>query len=466
MVDYNFSVPTVQPMQQPNMMQAYGQMQQIQANRMMMEERTRALQEQNALRSLLAGGIKVGTPEFTEGAARISPELGLKAETSRLANVREQRTAEAQQAQAENARVQSMRTLGQIGADKVSQYRNSLAMIDPSDPAAYGAFYSVAAPEFKKVGATLPPPDRWNAQIKGTLLQTADSFLNVAKETAPGVQMVEGIPYQRTVEGGQIRLTPIQPTQEGVPSQRFGIAPVDGTTRPLQTPVNPALNTMTAVGGAPITNALVQPPAETFEQIKARTEAEKQAREVQTFGLKEREKAKATKETEATEQTRQLDQAIRELENVVKPGGLIAKSTGSLPGQAVDYVLGKGLGYATPGAIAGARLQPIADVVLKMVPRFEGPQSDKDTQSYKEAAGQIADTSLPAATRQAAGKEILRLMRSRRDQFTMATGEGMPATRAAAPTGNAALSVTAPNGVTYTFSDPAKAAEFRQKAGL
>jgi len=54
-----------------------------------------------------------------------------------------------------------------------------------------------------------------------------------------------------------------------------------------------------------------------------------------------------------------------------------------------------------------------------MVPRFEGPQSDKDTQSYKEAAGQLADSGLPNETRKDAAKVILRLMKERKDQFGM-----------------------------------------------
>jgi hypothetical protein len=291
MVDYNFNVPTVQPMQQPNMMQTYAQMQQIQANRMMMEERTRALQEQNALRALLAGGIKVGTPEFTQGAARISPELGLKAETSRLANLKEERTAEAQQAQAENSRIQSMRTLGQIGSDKVAQYRNGLATLDSSDPAAYAAWYNVAAPEFEKVGATLPPPDRWNAQTKGALLQTADSFLASAKEAAPGVQMIDGVPYESTVVNGRVVLKKLQP--EGVPSARFGLSSRD-LPPPSSTPLNnPELNAMSPYGALPFANALApQPDMEplTFEQINARKKeaalAQKGAEERQSLGIK------------------------------------------------------------------------------------------------------------------------------------------------------------------------------------
>ena len=68
-------------------------------------------------------------------------------------------------------------------------------------------------------------------------------------------------------------------------------------------------------------------------------------------------------------------------------------------------------------AIAIGKLKPIQDLALKMVPRFEGPQSDKDTQSYKEAAGQLADSTLPTKIRKEAGKTVLRLMKQRKNQF-------------------------------------------------
>jgi hypothetical protein len=111
-----------------------------------------------------------------------------------------------------------------------------------------------------------------------------------------------------------------------------------------------------------------------------------------------------------------LDRAITELTDATKKGGLIDQSTGSGAGRLVDVGAGF-FGQATPGAIAAGKLAPIADMVLKMVPRFEGPQSDKDTKSYKEAAGQLADSSLPNAIRKQAGLEIVRLMKERKNQF-------------------------------------------------
>jgi hypothetical protein len=116
------------------------------------------------------------------------------------------------------------------------------------------------------------------------------------------------------------------------------------------------------------------------------------------------------------QQGRDLGLAITELESATKDKGLIDQSTGSGIGRLADISAGF-VGQATPGAIAIAKLKPIADMALKMVPRFEGPQSDKDTASYKEAAGQLADASLPTDLRKAAGKEVLRLMKARKNQF-------------------------------------------------
>lgn len=143
--------------------------------------------------------------------------------------------------------------------------------------------------------------------------------------------------------------------------------------------------------------------------------------------------------TEAQKATmaRDLDVAISELEKVTQKGGLIDQSTGSYLGKAVD-VGARVFGQAMPGDIAAGQLAPIADLALKMVPRFEGPQSNADTTSYKQAAGQLADSTLPAEIRKAAGKEVLRLMKARKNQFVtsdMASGNTAAPTSVAPPEG-------------------------------
>jgi hypothetical protein len=122
------------------------------------------------------------------------------------------------------------------------------------------------------------------------------------------------------------------------------------------------------------------------------------------------------------ETQRNLDEVISSLEDISKKGGLIDQSTGSGIGRGVDIAAGF-VGQSTPGAEAIARLKPISDQVLKLVPRFEGPQSDKDTQSYREAAGQLGEPTLPSAVRKAAAKEILEIYKRRRNQFTISGQE-------------------------------------------
>tara|TARA_R110002126_G_scaffold30710_2_gene100056 strand:- start:1353 stop:2861 length:1509 start_codon:yes stop_codon:yes gene_type:complete len=111
-----------------------------------------------------------------------------------------------------------------------------------------------------------------------------------------------------------------------------------------------------------------------------------------------------------------LTTAISELKDAAKDGGLIDQSTGSGIGRGVD-IGARAFGKAMPGDIAIGKLAPIADLVLKMVPRFEGPQSDKDTKSYKEAAGQLSDAGLPREIRKQAASTIVRLMENRKGQF-------------------------------------------------
>lgn len=135
-----------------------------------------------------------------------------------------------------------------------------------------------------------------------------------------------------------------------------------------------------------------------------------------------------------TETIRSLNTAINNLKEVIKPGGLLEQSTGSGLGRMVDASAGF-FGQATEGGIAAAKLAPIADLVLKMVPRFEGPQSDKDTQSYKEAAGQLANANLPVAIRKGAAEVIIKLMNERKDQFAMSDQVGGGASAPADPLG-------------------------------
>lgn len=120
---------------------------------------------------------------------------------------------------------------------------------------------------------------------------------------------------------------------------------------------------------------------------------------------------------------------VNELRSIIEPGGLLDQSTGSGLGAARDAVAGV-FGASTGGAEAIAQLRPIAHRVLMNVPRFSGPQSDRDVQAYREAAGQIADPTLPVAVRKAAVKTIIDLTEKARQynpRLSYPTGQPSPA---------------------------------------
>lgn len=132
------------------------------------------------------------------------------------------------------------------------------------------------------------------------------------------------------------------------------------------------------------------------------------------------EKTKAARE----QTTRDIDYALTTLKEVTKAGGLIEQSTGSGAGRLAD-VAAAFVGVSTPGSVAISKLQPLADTILKIVPRFEGPQSDADRQSYLEASGQLANASLPVKNRLEAANTLIDLFTRRKGQF--ATDTGAPA---------------------------------------
>lgn len=171
---------------------------------------------------------------------------------------------------------------------------------------------------------------------------------------------------------------------------------------------------------------VMYPKSMTPAQQAAEARAQRQLQLSEQAATPEFEQRMAAAKTTGAEQAKsavakqqlvkQIELTIPELEAATKKGGLIDQSTGSGAGRAVDVAAGF-FGQATPGAIALGKLQPVASMVLMMQPRFEGPQSDKDTQLYKESAGQLANPNLPTEVRRQAGLQVLRLMKERKNQF-------------------------------------------------
>lgn len=89
---------------------------------------------------------------------------------------------------------------------------------------------------------------------------------------------------------------------------------------------------------------------------------------------------------------------------------LIPKTTSSGVGTAVDAA-GRLIGVSNEGADAIAAIAPLADKILKTVERFEGPQSNIDVDSYKEASGKLSDPTVPVAQKKAAFATIIEILK-------------------------------------------------------
>lgn len=82
-------------------------------------------------------------------------------------------------------------------------------------------------------------------------------------------------------------------------------------------------------------------------------------------------------------------------------------SSGVLSGLATSGQ--EALGISTPASQADAQLKAISGQLISMMPRMEGPQSDRDVQMYQQMAGDLANPNLPIQTRLAAADTIIGL---------------------------------------------------------
>lgn len=78
------------------------------------------------------------------------------------------------------------------------------------------------------------------------------------------------------------------------------------------------------------------------------------------------------------------------------------KASGSYPAAAGAFGKARILGMSDEQTQADASLRVIGASLVAKMPRMEGPQSDRDVQMYKEAAGELANPSVPAKDKKAA----------------------------------------------------------------
>ena len=318
---------------------------------------------------------------------------------------------------------------------KTAQFRDRLNNVNSPDAAARWTEAMYKDPHLSGTVSSVPleaalaeiplTPQEFNVWKKQNALGMAEFI----KQNKPTTQVIDQSGQRQVVQIPGLGGAPTTvgtyvdvPLPANVQAQKIQIAQ---QSRPPLQPVAPTITT-------------IEDPTKpgSFLQVDARTYQGGGAGSPGVIGGA-RPSATAEKLTlQRTQMGKDLGFAITQLSDITKDGGLIDQSTGSGAGRLTD--IGAGFfGKATPGAIAIGKIAPIADLVLKMVPRFEGPQSNKDTQSYKEAAGQLADASLPTEIRKQAGKTVLRLMTERKNQFvtTDMAAEGAGPAQIAPPAG-------------------------------
>ena len=152
MVDYNAALPQLQQFQPPNMLAMAQQANQMQAANMLMQQRARELQKENAL---AAAGAKFGvnTPEYAAAAGGIDPEAGLKAYSYQSQIVNQQRQAMGEARRARLAEIQSDKETMDLVNKHGDNFQQALRVIDsyPAEqrPAVYGKLYEALPPKLK-----------------------------------------------------------------------------------------------------------------------------------------------------------------------------------------------------------------------------------------------------------------------------------------------------------------------------
>jgi hypothetical protein len=390
----------VRPLEVPNQLAQYGQLQQIMAaqdaqqmNALKMQEAQAAMEERNKLRTL-----NPAAADYEQQLFRVSPSLGITYRKEQ-ATTAAQKAAEAKSLTEAAAAKQKM--LGQAYRDISGRPSDANITAHLEDIAESTLYSDAEKASITKRGMDLlamPFAERqmYLAQQGASASELKPSTQAVNRAGATDIVRIPAFSGAPTTVGSYADV----PLPADVQAQKIQIAQ---QSRPPRAEPAPRTQQITlsdgSLGIVNMDTGVITPSTMAGAPVKGKPSA---------FA----EKAAAQK----VQMGKDLNFAITQLSDITKDGGLIDQSTGSGAGRLAD--IGAGFfGQATPGAIAIGKIAPIADLVLKMVPRFEGPQSDKDTASYKQAAGQLADPTLPTAIRKEAGKTVLRLMKERQGQF-------------------------------------------------
>jgi hypothetical protein len=432
MVDYNIAIPQQQLFQAPDVMQNAMRMQQMQTQ-------DASAQSANQLRAMQTRGLEQGQ-QLTAIQIQAAKQNMLTA----AAAARAQAAARAEALSDKNALANAYnRSAVGFGGPQLPSYATAaenLAAEGKFGPAAsmLGVVNAFTESEKKKVDLSKTRADlaKVNTEALDKQLQVFRTISsNVYEPKDAGVHIAAMIedpligPLMLRMGTREELIAKAQNDFARLGRAGWYAANSNLTSQQVMDTLTKKYET-TDLGGEVSTQAYLLGEPVGAPVVQAKTMTPKEAASIETPEQKlayqaalKRQTAQIDKETAGVETSKQLTTAIKELEDAAKPGGLIEQSTGSGFGTGVDATAGF-FGIGTSGARAIGQLQPIADLVLKMVPRFEGPQSNADVESYNRAAGQIADPKVPNSIRIDAAKTLIRLMKERKDQFVMQSDAG------------------------------------------
>jgi hypothetical protein len=266
------------------------------------------------------------------------------------------------QAKLAQDRAISDRNFNQLSANQQAQLKNEAARLNIS---AEQLFFDT---NVRAGGAAMPPA-------------TGPSYLPVP--TVPGMPQTS------------------QPVGQPVPAP--GAAPVQAAPRIGMAPARAAQPTVAfAPNAVGPTGQAVQSNQPNFVQTAVGP--------VQLSGKERQKLAGATLEAQQKKEQGMsgLGDAITEARNILTGTDPLTGTAGQKPlptasgaGSLVDY-LGNIVGQAPKGQNEAKRLEVVAAILTSKVPRMEGPQSDRDVELYKQAAGNAGNSGLPISTRLAA----------------------------------------------------------------
>lgn len=219
---------------------------------------------------------------------------------------------------------------------------------------------------------------------------------------APGMQMLPQGGGKQVIE--QDAALANQMIAAGIPADQVDAFIAQRASQASGTPQS--WNQGLPAQGAPLVGRRKEDEAAAVEAAKRRVELQyaPALQQVETQGAIDR--ATGTAQVEASAERQKKNQTImrdaRETLSLLDQAEtLLNTASGGSAQAARDSVLGA-FNVSTEGAKATAGLNVLAAKLVGKVPRFEGPQSDKDVMLYRQAAGDLANPQLPVGTRMAA----------------------------------------------------------------